>query len=537
MKKIVLVLAALLFATYAQAQTIIAPPNVSLSGTVTAGDVIVGGPGATQVQDATSAPTINFGSVGLSLALMQGGLGNPGGTMANYVAGDTITLQCTGVTFSVSPVIGISTVSGGQVTSAIVVKPGTTSAMPPAGSASCSQLLTSGTGTGYTVVAKLGIIAAYLSVPTLSSGGGVSNGNLFINVGAADTPPSMGGPENTFIGDLAGFGFSGLAQANTALGHNSCGNGGSGVTGTVLTVCVGNDAGRNIQGSASNGNNTLVGGGAGRNIAGGWNTWIGSQAGGTNGVNTPGAVSGLNNVGVGYNVAIGITGGSGNLLLGAKAGSAITTGNNNIILGATQGGDNCANGNESNVVAVCPGAGRVLTITGGGTPSTSAASFAGTLAEVGITTDATHTDATVCEDTTTHQFYFGSGAAGICLGTSSARFKHDITDLADGLPELMKMRPRQYYLNEDHGGDPTKPLYGFVAEEAISTLPKLVGHDAEGHPNTFDLVGVVPVLVRGIQQMQEEIEQLKRKTAWIDALPPYSPVQDSLLRVMPLSLR
>lgn len=52
------------------------------------------------------------------------------------------------------------------------------------------------------------------------------------------------------------------------------------------------------------------------------------------------------------------------------------------------------------------------------------------LINTGITTDATHTDATVCEDTTTHQFYFGLGTVGICLGTSSMRYKTKITPLA-----------------------------------------------------------------------------------------------------------
>jgi hypothetical protein len=127
-----------------------------------------------------------------------------------------------------------------------------------------------------------------------------------------------------------------------------------------------------------------------------------------------------------------------------------------------------------------------------------------------ISSDATHTDATVCEDTTSHAFYSGSGTLGICLGTSSTRYKHDIGDLDVGLAEIMKLEPVKYKLNSDHG-DPDKLLYGFTAEQGIKVLPKLAGLDDQGQPNTFDYLGVVPVLVKALQEQQAEIEQLKRK--------------------------
>lgn len=134
----------------------------------------------------------------------------------------------------------------------------------------------------------------------------------------------------------------------------------------------------------------------------------------------------------------------------------------------------------------------------------------GVITVSGITTDATHTDATVCEDTTTHQFYFGSGAAGICLGTSSLRFKHDVAPLRAGLDQIMALQPVSYRLNADHG-DPKQLLYGFTAEQGGTVLPDLMHRDVEGRPNTFDYLGVVPVLVRAIQEQQTEIIDLKRR--------------------------
>jgi hypothetical protein len=129
----------------------------------------------------------------------------------------------------------------------------------------------------------------------------------------------------------------------------------------------------------------------------------------------------------------------------------------------------------------------------------------------GITTDATHTDATVCEDTTSHGLYFGSGTAGICLGTSSARFKHDITALDAGLSQIMALQPRRYFLNPGHG-DTQKPYYGFLAEDGAGVLPELTGYDAQGRPNTFDYLGIVPVLVRAVQEQQAEITALRGQT-------------------------
>jgi len=155
-----------------------------------------------------------------------------------------------------------------------------------------------------------------------------------------------------------------------------------------------------------------------------------------------------------------------------------------------------------NVVLADNSADAAMTAAGG--------TFSGALINTGITTDATHTDSSVCQDTTTHQFYAGSGAAGICLGTSSERYKPYIADIEVGLDELMRLRPVQYKLDAEHG-DPNKLLYGFSAEQGEGSLPKLVGYDAKGRPNTFDYLGVVSVLVRTVQQQQVQLKALEAR--------------------------
>lgn len=443
---------------------------------------------------------------GLQFALAQGGLGNPAGTMSGYVAGNTVTLQCPGVTFTTAPVIGVTAASGGAITSSTVAGPGVTSNAIPSGSITCTQASTSGVGTGYQVAVTFGVIAAYVQPAGLTQGGGASNGNFFLNQEPGDPVSSIAGGENVFLGPKAGIGFTGASIFNTALGHNPCGNGGAGVVASS-TTCIGNDAGRNIQGSASNGSNTLIGAGAGRNIAGGWNTWIGAAAGGT-GSNVPGNLSGFNNVGVGYQVGVALTSGSGNVLIGAKAGSGLTNGSNNVIIGGTTGNDNCGNGNENNVFAVCASAGRILTSTGGGTPSTSATTLAGTLAVAGITTDATHTDSSVCQDSTTHQFYFGSGVAGICLGTSSMRFKDGIKPMADGLQQIMDLEPKQFRYKPGYGDGGAREQIGFLAENVAEVMPNLVGRDVDGKPLSVDYMGIAVVMTRAVQQLKAENDNL-----------------------------
>lgn len=134
-----------------------------------------------------------------------------------------------------------------------------------------------------------------------------------------------------------------------------------------------------------------------------------------------------------------------------------------------------------------------------------------------VASDTATTDATACIRASDGLLLKGSGTIGICLGTSSARFKHDIAPLTAGLPEIMRLRPVSYKLNADHG-DPNKVLYGFTAEDMQPVLPKLVGLDDKGAPNSADYVGLIPVLVRAVQQQQAEIDALRRKASNDDTL-------------------
>lgn len=155
------------------------------------------------------------------------------------------------------------------------------------------------------------------------------------------------------------------------------------------------------------------------------------------------------------------------------------------------------------------GTGGTLT-TGGVSIGSSPVTYgAGTLAVQGIGSDATHTDTTVCQDTTTHLFLAGSGTAGICLGNSTMRTKMNIEPISQGLTQIAEVQPISYYYRPGTGHDTNRKLYGFTAEQMYGVMPELVGLDKDGRPNSVDYMGVVPVLVHAVQELKAQVDELR----------------------------
>lgn len=122
--------------------------------------------------------------------------------------------------------------------------------------------------------------------------------------------------------------------------------------------------------------------------------------------------------------------------------------------------------------------------------------------------DTASVDASVCRDTTSGAGKTGTGALGICLGTSSQRFKHDIKPLTIGIDAIMRLEPKSYYLNKDHG-DPAQLQYGLIAEDLVKVLPVLVRFDKDGKVNNYDWSGLFPVLINGEKDLQRQIIDLR----------------------------
>lgn len=128
-----------------------------------------------------------------------------------------------------------------------------------------------------------------------------------------------------------------------------------------------------------------------------------------------------------------------------------------------------------------------------------------------LTTDATLTTRTVCQNTADNTLHFGSGVIGICLGTSSARYKDVKGAVPDGLEAVLRWEPVVYRYNALSNMDRSHDLYGFTAEQVLDITPDLVGLDKDGRANTIDMVGMIPVLVRAIQEQQAQIASMKER--------------------------
>ena len=74
----------------------------------------------------------------------------------------------------------------------------------------------------------------------------------------------------------------------------------------------------------------------------------------------------------------------------------------------------------------------------------------------------------------------------------------------------MALRPVTYRYNEGYG-DPQKDLYGFLAEDVAGVMPRLVGLDRDGRPNSVDWAGMMPVMARAIQELKAEINELRAR--------------------------
>lgn len=148
---------------------------------------------------------------------------------------------------------------------------------------------------------------------------------------------------------------------------------------------------------------------------------------------------------------------------------------------------------------------KVAPLGGSGTSQNAVAaaltiSGAGLVAIPLLASDATHTDSSVCQDTTTHALYAGSGTLGVCLGTSSLRFKRDIKPMSDSCAQLAALDPKTFRYKKGYGDSGARRQGGFLAEEMEGVLPGLVGLDANGKPNSVDLIGLIPIIVNCLKE-------------------------------------
>lgn len=143
-------------------------------------------------------------------------------------------------------------------------------------------------------------------------------------------------------------------------------------------------------------------------------------------------------------------------------------------------------------------------------------SSAGVVSMPTLGSDTATVDNTVCVSGT-GVILKGSGALGVCLGTSSARYKHDIVSMGAGLAEIVKLTPKNFFYNKGYGDDGYRLQYGFVAEDVVKVLPQLVGLDKEKKASSVDMLAMVPIMINAIKQLKAANENLEARLVKLEA--------------------
>ncbi|HEV8282902.1 MAG TPA: tail fiber domain-containing protein [Chitinophagaceae bacterium] len=94
------------------------------------------------------------------------------------------------------------------------------------------------------------------------------------------------------------------------------------------------------------------------------------------------------------------------------------------------------------------------------------------------------------------------------LNTSDARLKTNISDLNYGLAAILKMRSVKYNWKE---GDDKETKIGFLAQELRQVVPEVVVGNEQKENLAVNYIEIIPMLVKAIQEQQQQIEQLKMK--------------------------
>jgi hypothetical protein len=93
--------------------------------------------------------------------------------------------------------------------------------------------------------------------------------------------------------------------------------------------------------------------------------------------------------------------------------------------------------------------------------------------------------------------------------SSDIRLKNELPDIVQGLEVVDKLRPIKYTLKDDEDENPKIHL-GFSAQELLDIVPEVV---RQGNDDYYSVAyqKLVPVLVKAIQELAEEVRELKKK--------------------------
>jgi hypothetical protein len=288
-----------------------------------------------------------------------------------------------------------------------------------------------------------------------------TSGNNNVAIGQGCLVANLSGGQNVAIGPSA-LATCTAASNNTAVGSNALQLLSSG----TQSVAVGYAALATV-GTASN--NTAVGYNALTSATGADNTALGNSA------LSAGSNSGGTNTAIGSLAGGAITSGSGNTLVGYKAGNLngsahITTENTNTCIGD---GASIVNGVSSGIAI--------------GSLAQAAVSN-GLYFPASLATVSTGSTGSVVYDSVT-------GQMGVL--SSSIQFKENIASLEIDSSALYSLRPVSFDWKSSGERD-----FGYIAEEVLAILPKLVPRNAEGRPSGVHYDKLPILLVEEVKRLR-----------------------------------
>jgi hypothetical protein len=130
------------------------------------------------------------------------------------------------------------------------------------------------------------------------------------------------------------------------------------------------------------------------------------------------------------------------------------------------------------------------------------------------------------DNATTGNFVFAYGgtlrgsinlSTGTYTASSDSRLKKNITNITYGLNEVMALRSVTYLMNEE--ADTAKKHLGFIAQEVKALVDEAVDDliDPDTQFYMLDKAGLVPVLVKAIQEQQALITSLTDRIVALEA--------------------
>ena len=500
--------------------------------------------------------TFSAGTTGLTPSTATTGAITLGGTLAVANGG-------TGQTALSSVTVGAATnVAGGAAnripvntgagTTSFIVAPTVSSFLQWDGSAfawatSTATPAGSNTQVQYNNSGSFGASSAFtwnnttstLTVNSIDIGRGGGNVASNIAIGASTMAASATGARNIALGAAAlnaltsgtyniGIGENALNDLNTAAGN----------------VAIGHFAGEKILDGS---HNLLMGTFTGDAlVSGAGNIGLGYEALGsvvTGSFNIGIGLDALKkttqsyNIGIGYSAALEVTSGTEIVAIGAFALDSLVSNSNNVAVGTYAGSaatsaDNTFVGNRA-AINLTTGAGNVglgnsvfgtSTVTGDNNVAVGN-SAANTLTSGANNTilgyNATSSTATVSNEITLGNSSIATLRCQVTTITalSDARDKKNVQDIPLGIDFIQRLHPVSFVWNTRDEAKVDVPEFGFIAQELQQaqrdhgvTLPGLVydinPERLEAAPGTL-----IPVLVKAVQELQAQIDDLKRQLA------------------------